>query len=366
MWDTIKKMEYRAQAKLPGAVDALKARLADRMELPLPGLLDEKLYLTGITQLREKAAELEIMYQALPEHRGVKDTILLDAWSSATIEGARTTVAQVRKSFDNPKTKDERMVINGITGSNYAYGRPITAKNIRRLWERVVSGVCENEGCKGNFYRDGMVYIGDNRKTIHYPAVPEKIPGLMDRFFAFLEQRNDFLINSFVAHFYFVYVHPFCDGNGRTARILNASYLYHAGYQKMKSIPLSSAINSQLSGYYSSLSDSEVVMLCGDEYWMDLSPFVSYMLDAFERCLIDAALAENKITDAETKVLERMNRVGRNAEITVAKASRILDRSESTTRKVLNSLVSKGYLNVDTSKAPFIYRLQQHIPRDVL
>ena len=69
MWDTIKKMEYRAQAKLPGAAEELEARLSDRMELPLQGLSGEKLYLTGMTQLR-KAEELEIMYQALPEHRG--------------------------------------------------------------------------------------------------------------------------------------------------------------------------------------------------------------------------------------------------------------------------------------------------------
>lgn len=361
MWDTIRKMEYRAQAKLPGAAEALQARLADRMELPLQGLSGEKLYLTGVTQLREKAAELELMYQALPEHRGVKDTILLDAWSSATIEGARTTVAQVRKSFDDPKTKDDRMVVNAIAGSNYAYGRPITAKNIRRLWERVVSSVCENEGCKGKLYRDGMVYIGNNGATIHYPAVPEKIPALMDQLFAFQEQSTEFLLSSFVAHFYFVYVHPFCDGNGRTARILNASYLYHRGYRKIKNLPLSSAINNQLSGYYSSLQDSEAAILRDEERWLDLSPFVSYMLDAFERCLIDAALAKNKLTDSETKVLERMNRVGRNAEITVAKASQILKRSESATRNVLNSLVSKGYLSVNTSQTPFVYRLQQHI-----
>ena len=86
------------------------------------------------------------------------------------------------------------------------------------------------------------------------------------------------------------------------------------------------------------------------------------MLDAFERCLIDAALAKNKLTDTETKVLERMNRVGRNAEITVTKASQILKRSDSATRNVLNSLASKGYLSVNTSQTPYIYRLQQHIP----
>ena len=49
-------------------------------------------------------------------------------------------------------------------------------------------------------------------------------------------------MHSFAAHFYFVYLHPFCDGNGRCARILNASQLYHGGYQKMKTLPLASAM----------------------------------------------------------------------------------------------------------------------------
>ena len=70
------------------------------------------------------------------------------------------------------------MVINTINGSNYAYGRPITPRNIRRLWERVVNGVCENEAHKGKLYRDGMVYIGNSTKIIHTPASPEQLPGL--------------------------------------------------------------------------------------------------------------------------------------------------------------------------------------------
>ena len=56
------------------------------------------------------------------------------------------------------------------------------------------------------------------------------------------------MIGSFAAHFYFVYVHPFCDGNGRTARVINVSSLYHAGWKKMKRLPLSNAINNELNG----------------------------------------------------------------------------------------------------------------------
>lgn len=361
MWDTIQKLEYRAKANIAGAQEELNARLTDRLELPLVGLHGEKLYLTGISDLRKRQAELNVLYHQLPVHRGVKDIILLDAWSSATIEGARTTVEKVRQSFDNPKSRDDRMVINTIAGANYAYGRPITEKNIRRLWEKITDGVCENTDHMGTKYRDGMVYIGSVGRVIHTPAAPEMLPELMKSWFAFREQETeDLLIDSFAAHFYFVYVHPFCDGNGRTARILNASQLFHGGYKKMKNLPLASAINQRLGGYYGSLSDSEVVINSADESWLDLSPFVSYMLDVFEGCLMDAALSTNTLSETETKLLERMNKVGIHAEITVKKAAGILGRSESAVRTVLNSLVQKGYLTVDTGKLPFIYCLKKH------
>lgn len=46
----------------------------------------------------------------------------------------------------------------------------------------------------------------------------------------------------------------------------------------------------------------------------------------------------------------------------VSKASKILNSSEAAARTVLNKLSQKGYLTVDTSHSPYIYRLQQHMP----
>ena len=362
MLDTIQKLEYHVRANIPGAKDELHRRLTDRVKLPLCGLNGESLYLTGMSELRNKVSKLDTFYAQLPAHRGVKDTILLDAWSSATIEGARTTVQQVRDHFKNPKTKDDRMVINTIAGCNYAYSRPITERNIRTLWEKVVDGVCDNEAHRGTLYRDGMVYIGSGTRIVHTPARAEQLPELMDQWFSFREEETgDLLIRSFVSYFYFVYLHPFCDGNGRTARILNASQLYHGGYKKMKSLPLSSAINKHLSGYYSSLEDSEIVLNGTESRWLDLTPFVSYMLDAFERCMMDAALSDNVLSEKESKLLERMNKAGIHGEITVKKASVILKMSENGTRSVLEKLVKKGYLTVSKDKAPYIYRFEQHI-----
>ena len=367
MLESIEKWEYRAKAGVPGAKEYLEARLADCVELPLLGLHHEKLYLTGFAELAEREQMVNFMYEDLPANRGVKDIILLDAFSSATIEGARTTVAKVKDSVHNPVNKDDKMVVNTLKGSNYAYKCEITENNIRNLWEIVVKDVCENESHKGKQYRDGMVYIRDLSRTIHTPAQPEQLEGLMKDWFAYRGSATEHpLIQSFVCHFYFVYVHPFCDGNGRTARIMNASQLYHEGFKKMKNLPLSTAINNQLSGYYSSLTESEHPVLSSDENWLDLSPFVSYMLECFERCIIDAQLSKNELTEKEKKLLTRMNKVGLKAEITSKKAKQILGCSESTVRRVLSGLVQKGYLSADTTKIPYIYRLEQHIPNENL
>ena len=76
---------------------------------------------------------------------------------------------------------------------------------------------------------------------------------------------------------------------------------------------------------------------------------------------MDAALAQNELTAQEKHLLERMNKTGSNAEITVKNAQKVLKLSESSARRILNSLVEKGYLIVDTKQIPHIYHLQQHI-----
>ena len=83
MWDTIQKLEYRVRANITGSKEQLDLRLTDRVKLPLAGLNGENLYLTGMSALRDKAAELDALYTQLPSHRGVKDTIILDVLSES-------------------------------------------------------------------------------------------------------------------------------------------------------------------------------------------------------------------------------------------------------------------------------------------
>ena len=127
-----------------------------------------------------------------------------------------------------------------------------------------------------------MVYVGSNTDIVHTPASPEKIEGMMQELFRFAETPEyNIWIKAAICHFYFVYIHPFCDGNGRTIRIMTQAMLKHNGKQKIQFLSLSRAINDNLSGYYASLKEAENVYRNG-EVWMDITPFIDYMLDVME------------------------------------------------------------------------------------
>lgn len=333
----------------------------ESLRLPLTGLQGESIWLTAVPWLNRQAVLLRELYEMVSDVQGVTDTILLDAHASATIEGARTTVARVRNSINDPRTKDDKMVVNSVQGCHFAYGQPITQGNIRTLWDIVVEDVCENENAAGERYRSDMVVIGSDTETIHTPAQVEQIEPMMDSLFDFLEKSDlDILLRSFVFHFYFVYIHPFCDGNGRMARILNSSQLYHAGFSKMPSLPLSRFINQKLSGYYQGLKESERVYTVKKtgEKWLDITPFVSYMLEVFADCLISAPLVESQPTPREEVLLFKMNKRGLGAEINRDNAARIMRCSEEEAQSSLNDLCRKGYLELKQYQKTTVYVLR--------
>ncbi len=99
MWDAMQKIKYRVNAGIPEALTKWNLRMEFREQLPFTGIHGEEIYLTNAKELNQMAKNLEVLYKKLPDRRGEKETILLDAWSSATIEGARTTVEKVKKKF---------------------------------------------------------------------------------------------------------------------------------------------------------------------------------------------------------------------------------------------------------------------------
>lgn len=274
------------------------------------------------------------------------DTILLDSYHSATIEGARTTIESVKKSINAPKSKSDIMVVNNMKALDKIYsGFCIDDGSIRELWSIVVDGVCENTGVIGTKYRDGEVYISSLEGIVHTPAPHTEIDFYMSSLFEFMNCADfDDLYKGILSHFYFVYIHPFCDGNGRTARILQNLCLYKGGYEGVRKIQISQSINMHLGAYYQTLESAERPIVLDHHIMLDLTVFIDYMLD---RIIEACNLAEKKqysLSEQERKLLVRMSKRGIGAEITVTNAASLLNVSQERARNILNGLTDKQYL----------------------
>lgn len=250
------------------------------------------------------------------------------------------------------------MVINTVKAMNYAYSHVIGHENIRALWEMVVKDVCENQHLAGEQYRSGMVYVGSRETIIHTPAHPDEIKGMLHQLGIFMkESQANIWIKAAVLHFYFVYIHPFCDGNGRVVRILTNAYLYQSGLEKIKYLPLSRTMNQRLSGYYRTLKEAEILYTNGKK-WMDITPFLDYFLECVEECMLLSMREDQNLNSNEKKILERMQKRGLGVEITRKKAAGLLGVTETTAGSVLNRLTQKGYLEKKKAGRKNIYTLK--------
>ena len=63
-------------------------------------------------EIQKHLESIELLYPKVSSEKKAKDIILLDAFHSATIEGAGTTVENVRKAYEKPESKDDKMVVN--------------------------------------------------------------------------------------------------------------------------------------------------------------------------------------------------------------------------------------------------------------
>jgi len=136
---------------------------------------------------------IQILYNNLiVTDKAYWDNVIIDSYHLATIEGARTTVDNVKKAIESKKgSKDDRMAVNSVTGFYYAFNNSMTIDNFLELCKIVVNGVCENTDQAGERFRAGMVSIKKNSiEIVHTPEKPEKVESRMDDLYTFLESAN--------------------------------------------------------------------------------------------------------------------------------------------------------------------------------
>ena len=76
-------------------------------------------------------------------------------------------------------------------------------------------------------YRTNQVYIRGSR---HTPLSPDAVRDTMPVLIELLEKEDNPIVRAILGHFFFVFIHPYVDGNGRTARFIMNAMLVTGGY----------------------------------------------------------------------------------------------------------------------------------------
>lgn len=352
MSDSYKKLLQKAKYNSESAKKELSARKSSYIDTKLKGINGESIVFRYSDEVKEYKRYIDSEIFRVPNSLSVSESILLDAYSSATIEGARTTVERIKNVINNPVTKDDKMVVNVIKVQRIVYKVGVSDNNIRNLWEMLVSEVCENINLAGCKYRNGQVYIGDDTRIVHTPEKADKINSKMLNLFYFCDNFKDKLVGSCILHFYFVYIHPFCDGNGRFARLWANKLLFDKNSLFSKLV-ISREINNSINEYYSLLSESEYSY----NNMMDITPFIEYLLQCICSA-IDYASSKRYVhlSNKESLVLRKLENNTSGA--TLKKLCSICNISEGSMRGILHKLERNKFIVMDKSKKAYIYHIK--------
>lgn len=190
-----------------------------------------------------------------------EEAVVDEAVYSSVIEGAFTSREQAMDFLRwnrTPRSKSEQMIKNNYDALTYVLehlDEPIGEETILAI-ARIVTRSAAEVQVSG--YREGMVYVTGREGVVYTPPRAEVVPEMMRALVKFIrESELHPLLKACIAHFYLVYVHPFGDGNGRTARALSYMMLLQAGYDFFRYVSVSGVVAEERGRYYRAMRSVE-------------------------------------------------------------------------------------------------------------
>ena len=211
-----------------------------------------------------------------------REALLKNAHHSTAIEGNPlsleevTALAKGRKVMATRKAKNE--VLNYLSAldevPSFANREPFTSDDLLALHRTISIGTLDDPKDEGAFRRRQVVVAnGATGEVVFTPPPTEKVPtlvdGLLEWFGSDRAEELDPVIQAGVAHYRFVWIHPFADGNGRTARVLATLVLYRRGFDVKRFFALDDYYDQDRRGYYAALR-------AVDQSTLDLTGWLEY------------------------------------------------------------------------------------------
>lgn len=341
----------------PGMASALMTIEADRQ-----AVIDLPIDVSMLTSLRETARLLSTHYSTQIEGNRLTQAQVQQALSGARFPGRERDEAEVRNYY-----MALEFVESLATGSE-----SIDEKDLGKLHGLVFSG-----RPKPTPYRDGQNVIRDSGSgaIVYLPPEAVDVPMLMSGLVGWInaELKGRVIPVPLVAgcaHYQYATIHPYYDGNGRTARLLTTLILHAHGYGLKGIYSLEEYYARDLQAYYRALTvgPSHNYYLGRDK--AEITSFLEYFLhgmaDAFgkvrQRAVEAAGRGANDLSgmlrDLDSKQRRLLGLFHRQGTATAADIAEVLGLSHRTIRPLCARWVKDGFLVIrDPSRRNRLYRL---------
>ncbi|MDA3936213.1 MAG: Fic family protein [Actinomycetota bacterium] len=314
------------------------------------------------------------------KQRYIISSLMEEAIASSQIEGAATTRRNAKDMLRAKRPandRSEQMILNNyktISKIKELKAEPLTPKLIVDLQGLLTKDALDDPGDCGRFRSedDDIVIVSGGAGTnqvLHAPPPASEIEAEMIRLCAYAnDDDSDFehpVLKAIILHFWLAYLHPFADGNGRTARALFYLCMLKKGYWLFEYLSISRVIKNRDAHYYRAFLYSEI-----DD--ADLTYFITFNLHAIEQSLSELwDYLERKSQEDNTirSRLERESSLNRrqrailmralrepDTEFTIESHQTSHDVSYASSRNDLRELETKGYLVRSKRGREYVYQ----------
>ena len=295
----------------------------------------------------------------------LSSSLMEEAIYSSKMEGASTTrivAKDMLRKKKSPQNKSQQMIVNNYNTIQYVVehkDEPLTEELLLTIHRLMTEKTLDNSEDAGRFRTNDKVVVADmvEGDIIYTPPSFQEIPEFVESLCDFFNNDNPRtfihpIIRGIIVHFMLAFMHPFVDGNGRTARALFYWYMLKEGYKLTEYMSISRVIAKSKSNY-------EKAFRYVENDGNDMGYFVAYNLEALEisfkqlrdyiqrkqreKSAASSFMMAGNINQRQALVLQRLKEEPETI-FTVKDVQEQFSVSSMTARKDLSDLVKQGYM----------------------